>query len=144
MEQPPFGLRSFDKANGGRRQGNPAGVLRTALTATAACPQNLGSGRRTEPKDAPEQRRITGRTLLTQNRGHYQTDGFSLVALALTLLSAFSLIYGLPDYLIFKKAGYSGVLGLGMLVPGVNVVLVFWFAFSEWPIHRQLKKLRAP
>ncbi|MEP7364367.1 MAG: hypothetical protein ABI972_14025 [Acidobacteriota bacterium] len=71
-----------------------------------------------------------------------QTSGISQVALALSLLSAFSLIYCLPYYLIFRKAGYSGVLGLGMLVPGVNVILMFWFAFSEWPIHRQLKKFR--
>jgi hypothetical protein len=35
---------------------------------------------------------------------------------------------------IFRKAGYSGWLGLLMLVPLVNLGLFLWFAFfAKWP-----------
>ena len=37
---------------------------------------------------------------------------------------------------IFSKAGYPGALGLTALIPGVNLVVLLWFAFSTWPIER--------
>lgn len=40
---------------------------------------------------------------------------------------------------IASKAGYSGALSLLMLVPLANVVILFIFAFSEWPIERRLQ-----
>jgi len=43
---------------------------------------------------------------------------------------------------IFAKAGYGGALGLLMLVPGVNVVMICILAFGEWPVLRELKELR--
>ncbi len=36
---------------------------------------------------------------------------------------------------IFRKAGYSGWLGLLMLVPLVNLVLLVWFATTTWPLE---------
>ncbi|WP_439889152.1 hypothetical protein ACSX1C_09140 [Pseudomonas sp. MBLB4123] len=39
----------------------------------------------------------------------------------------------LPFCLIFKKAGYSQWLGLLMIVPLVNLVLLYFLAFSAWP-----------
>ena len=46
----------------------------------------------------------------------------------------------IPWYKIFSKAGYSSGWGmsLAMLVPVVNVVLLFWFAFATWPIEQKL------
>ena len=35
---------------------------------------------------------------------------------------------------IFKKAGYSGWLGILMILPIVNLVLLLVLAFAEWPI----------
>jgi len=35
---------------------------------------------------------------------------------------------------IFAKAGYSPILCLLMLVPGVSLITFLWFAFSKWPI----------
>ncbi len=46
-------------------------------------------------------------------------------------------------YLIFKKAGYNGLLGLLMAIPVVNVGLMLWFAFTEWPLLKQLREARA-
>jgi hypothetical protein len=36
---------------------------------------------------------------------------------------------------IFRKAGYSGWLGLLMVVPVVNLVALLWFATSTWPLE---------
>jgi hypothetical protein len=44
--------------------------------------------------------------------------------------------------MIFKKAGYSFWLGLLMILPIVNVVWLLIFAFSTWPIHRELERYR--
>jgi hypothetical protein len=46
----------------------------------------------------------------------------------------------IPWHKIFTKAGYrsGGFLSVAMLVPVVNVVLLFWFAFTTWPIERKL------
>jgi len=43
----------------------------------------------------------------------------------------------LPWYKIFSKAGYSGWYSLVMLVPLLNIIALFIFAFSEWPIERR-------
>ena len=38
---------------------------------------------------------------------------------------------------IYFKAGYSRWLGLTCLVPLVNIIVVTWFAFADWPaLHR--------
>jgi hypothetical protein len=39
----------------------------------------------------------------------------------------------LPFWLIFSKAGYSKWLSLLMVVPLVNVILLYFLAFSRWP-----------
>lgn len=44
---------------------------------------------------------------------------------------------------IFKKAGYSFWMFLLMLVPIANLVWLLVFAFSKWPIHRELDAYRA-
>lgn len=40
---------------------------------------------------------------------------------------------------ILRKAGYSGWLVLLGLIPLVNLVLFFVFAFSEWPVEKELR-----
>src|SRR5258708_1819176 len=42
---------------------------------------------------------------------------------------------------IFAKAGYSGALGLLMLVPIANIVMLCILAFCEWPIYTELNYL---
>jgi hypothetical protein len=36
---------------------------------------------------------------------------------------------------IFRKAGYSGWLGLLMAVPLVNLITLLWFATAHWPLE---------
>ena len=43
---------------------------------------------------------------------------------------------------ICKKAGYSGWLGLLMIIPIANLVLPLVIAFSEWPVLREIKALK--
>jgi uncharacterized oligopeptide transporter (OPT) family protein len=47
------------------------------------------------------------------------------------------------NWTIAAKAGYSGALSLLMLIPLVNLIIVLMFAFSEWPIQRELREARA-
>ena len=62
---------------------------------------------------------------------------FSLVAGLIGLIFAI-IIY----WRIFSKAGYSGARSLLMLIPVVNLIIIIMFAFSEWPIQRELNQLR--
>jgi hypothetical protein len=43
----------------------------------------------------------------------------------------------LPFWRIFQKAGHPGYLSLFMLVPGVNILMLFYLAFSDWPSLRR-------
>ena len=57
----------------------------------------------------------------------------------LLILVVIFLIYFVPAlawWKIFAKAGHPGALGLIMLIPGVSVFVLLWFAFSTWPIER--------
>lgn len=42
-----------------------------------------------------------------------------------------------PFWFIFKKAGYSQWLSLLMVVPIVNLAMLFFLAFSDWPRLRE-------
>ena len=53
---------------------------------------------------------------------------FFIFFIVLPLWSAFRIV---------RRAGYSGWWTLGILVPGLNIVLLWIFAFSEWPRHSQ-------
>ena len=41
-----------------------------------------------------------------------------------------------PAWRIAKKAGYSGALSLLLLIPLVNIVVIWIFAFAKWPVER--------
>jgi hypothetical protein len=43
---------------------------------------------------------------------------------------------------IFSKAGFSWALGLLMFVPIANIIMFFFLAFAEWPIHRELRSYK--
>ena len=48
----------------------------------------------------------------------------------------------LPFWKIFSKAGYPGVMAVTMLVPIVNIIVLFYLGFAEWPVLRELERLR--
>ncbi len=43
----------------------------------------------------------------------------------------------LPFWFIFSKAGYSKWLSLLMMVPIVNIAMLYFLAFSTWPSQRE-------
>jgi len=43
---------------------------------------------------------------------------------------------------IFAKAGYPGAMSIMMVIPILNIIMIFFLAFSEWPVHKELKALR--
>jgi hypothetical protein len=45
--------------------------------------------------------------------------------------------------LIFRKAGYSGLQLILVLIPVINIAVFVWFALTEWPIQREIRMLKA-
>ena len=52
------------------------------------------------------------------------------------MMLIFAALVVIPFWFIFTKAGYSKWLSLLMLVPIANVIMLYFLAFSTWPIHR--------
>ena len=46
-------------------------------------------------------------------------------------------IYLVPAVKILQKAGYSGWWCLILLVPLVNIIMIYVFAFADWPALRR-------
>lgn len=63
-----------------------------------------------------------------------------LVLLGLTVIS--SVFFLLPFWKIFSKAGYPGVMALVMVVPFLNIIMLFYLGFAEWPVLRELEAFR--
>lgn len=41
-----------------------------------------------------------------------------------------------PGWLIASRAGFPGVLSLLLLIPVINIILLWVFAFIKWPIEK--------
>ena len=69
--------------------------------------------------------------------------GFGLpeLMLILTILSL-SLVVIWPAWRILTKAGFPGWFGIAAAIPMVNVALLVYVAFTEWPIERELREAR--
>jgi hypothetical protein len=60
----------------------------------------------------------------------------------LLVILAVCVICLLPFYKIFSKAAYPGILCLTMIVPLLNVIMLLFLAFSEWPVLKELQALK--
>ena len=69
-----------------------------------------------------------------------RTAGLGVTEIIVVLVILILVI--LPYWKIFSKAGYSGGLSLLMLVPLLNFIMLFFLAFSSWPIEQELKRLK--
>ena len=49
----------------------------------------------------------------------------------------FVAVWVIPGWRIASKAGYHGAWSLLLLIPLLNVVLIWVFAFSSWPLQRR-------
>ena len=50
----------------------------------------------------------------------------------------------LPYWKIFSKAGFSGWMSLLMLVPLLNLVVLYIVAFSQWNVQSNLYQQQVP
>jgi hypothetical protein len=58
---------------------------------------------------------------------------FGLGPQELILLLPVAVLMVWPFWRIFSKAGFPGWLAIGMLFPLVNLILIFYLGFAEWP-----------
>ena len=78
-----------------------------------------------------------------------QSDDAAVAALGIVMMLVM-VFFGLAFLVLFvylqwrtvAKSGHPGALSLLWLVPLVNIVMPIWFAFSEWPIEREVKRLK--
>ena len=45
-------------------------------------------------------------------------------------------LYFIPAVKILNKAGYSGWWSVLLLIPLLNIIMIFVFAFADWPALR--------
>lgn len=64
-------------------------------------------------------------------------DRFDMYTLGPVHMLIFGLILVIPFWQLFSKAGYSGWWSLLVLVPIVNLLTLYVFAFSSWPALKQ-------
>jgi len=53
------------------------------------------------------------------------------------MMSVVSFVLVFPFWKICSKAGFPGMLSIAIMIPGLNIVLLFFLAFAEWPALRQ-------
>lgn len=82
-------------------------------------------------------------SLVNPNAGGTAATGVGMFVFLFVVFALSALILSLwANWTIAVKAGYDGVLSLLMLIPLVNVIVYFVFAFSDWPVLRELRELR--
>lgn len=47
-----------------------------------------------------------------------------------------------PYWMVFAKAGFPGWYSLSLIVPFLNIIVLYILAFAEWPIHRELNQMK--
>jgi len=62
-----------------------------------------------------------------------------IIILALLLIAPIKLLIAC---MVFHKTGYSWALGLLMLVPLANIIMILVLAFGDWPVRRELRRLK--
>jgi hypothetical protein len=58
------------------------------------------------------------------------------VGVAAILLALFA-VHFFPLWRIVSKTGYPGILAILAFVPGVNLILAYFLALSDWPVLKR-------
>ncbi|QDU50338.1 hypothetical protein [Gimesia panareensis] len=61
------------------------------------------------------------------------TASFLPGAIELMIIGSMAVLGVVPFWMICSKAGFPGWLSLVMLIPMLNLFLLFFLAFAEWP-----------
>jgi len=72
----------------------------------------------------------------------FEVPAFLTTPTGLSLVGAAVLTWTLIWWRIFRRTGAHGAMGLLMLVPAVNVILLFVLAFGPWPVEQEVRNLR--
>ncbi len=67
---------------------------------------------------------------------------FEIGLILVIIFIVYGLLIVLPYWMIFSKAGFSRWLSLTQLVPLLNIIVLFYLAFAEWPIQRELNRMK--
>jgi hypothetical protein len=62
------------------------------------------------------------------------TYGFGIGPLGMLIIAA---IVVWPFWRICDRAGHPGILALLVFIPVVNLIFLYWLAFSDWPSLRK-------
>jgi hypothetical protein len=76
----------------------------------------------------------------------YSMQWNNMMAMGPVFLGVLAVLFLIPLIVAWRitvKAGYTGVLSLLLLIPGVNIVMLLIFAFSEWPIQAKLRAMKS-
>jgi hypothetical protein len=49
----------------------------------------------------------------------------------------------IPFWRIYARTGQAGALSLLMLIPVVNIIMLYVLAFADWPLEREANEMRA-
>jgi len=69
--------------------------------------------------------------------------GAGMVGTLVLIYAGFTALAVAAAVSIVRKAGYSGWWVAAGLIPLVNVVMLFAFAFADWPVLRDLRRAQA-
>lgn len=56
----------------------------------------------------------------------------------LIIIAFIAIVIVLPYWKIYSKAGFSGWLSVTMIIPLLNIVMLYYLAFAEWPVLKNL------
>lgn len=69
--------------------------------------------------------------------------GGPIASIAIAVLFAITLVVlAVAFYKLYEKAGFSGAIGLLMLIPVVNLGVALYLAFAEWPALAELARVK--
>lgn len=66
--------------------------------------------------------------------------GSALFLLIFIVLPAVLMLWGAWNGV--QRAGYSGAWALVLLIPFVNIIMLYVFAFTTWPVESQAARLK--
>lgn len=75
-------------------------------------------------------------------RGGFLPGGPFASIFLVALFAVTLIVLAIAFYRLYQKAGFSGAIGLLMLVPVVNLGVALYLAFAEWPVLTDLARVK--
>jgi uncharacterized membrane protein YhaH (DUF805 family) len=75
-------------------------------------------------------------------RGGFLPGGPLASIFLVALFAATLIVLAIAFYRLYQKAGFSGAIGLLMLIPVVNLGVALYLAFAEWPVLAELARVK--